>query len=268
MPSYSSNGLDLHYERQGTGTPLVLLHGFGQHGGSWAPLVPAFARFFDVIVPDLRGCGRSQAAEPGFTVADMADDVAALLDHVGAEGAHVAGWSQGGTVALELALGHAERVVSLSLHSTYAGGRDRYQANWIEMRRRIIASGDRELDFNTRIIGFFTPEFINARPDRIEEFRRMEFANAHPPTPVGMAGQIAAAQSFEARDRIAGIRTPTLITVGSADRTTLPAKSRSMHEAIEGAEFWLFEGAGHLPQFQYPDEFISISLGFMLKHQR
>jgi pimeloyl-ACP methyl ester carboxylesterase len=268
LPHFLSNGLKLHFEQHGSGTPLILLHGFGQHGGSWDPLVPSFARFFKVIVPDLRGCGRSEPAEPGFTVADMASDIVALMDEIGVARAHVAGWSQGGTVALELGLGFADRLISLSLHSTYAGGRDRYQSNWIDMRRRIIASGDRDLDFTTRIIGFFTPEFINARPDRIEEFRRLESSNRYPPTPKGMAGQVGAAQQFEARDRIAAIRTPTLITVGSADRTTLPAQSRLMHAAIKGAEFWLFENAGHLPQFQFPDEFMSISLGFMLKHER
>lgn len=268
MPNYSSDGLELYFEQQGDGTPLILLHGFGQHGGSWAPLVPAYARVFSVVVPDMRGCGRSQAAEPGFTAADLAGDIVALMDHIGAERAHVAGWSSGGTVAIELGLGHADRLMSLSLHSTFAGGRDHYQANWIDMRRRIMASGDRELDFSTSIIGFFTPEFINARPDRIEEFRQMQLANPYPPTPDGMAGQTGAAKQFEARDRIASIRTPTLITVGSADRTTLPAQSRLMHEAIEGAEFFLFDGAGHLSHFQFPDEFISISQGFMLKHER
>ena len=129
MPNYSSNGLELHFDRQGEGTPLILLHGFGQHGGSWAPLVPAYARFFDVFLPDMRGCGRSQAAEPGFTVAEMAGDIVALMDCIGIDRAHVAGWSQGGTVAIELGLGHADRLVSLSLHSAYAGGRERYQTN-------------------------------------------------------------------------------------------------------------------------------------------
>jgi pimeloyl-ACP methyl ester carboxylesterase len=268
MPYFSSSGLKLHFEQQGAGSPLILLHGFGQHGASWAPLVPAYGRFFNVVTPDLRGCGRSEAAEPGYNATDMAEDIVTMMNHIGLARAHVVGWSAGGTVALELGIRHADRLLSLSLHSTYAGGRDRYQANWIDMRRRIIASGDRELDFNTRIIGFFTPEFINARPDRIETFRQMELGNAYPPTPTGMAGQIAAAQQFEARDRLSSIVTPTLVTVGSADRTTLPAQSRLMHAGIRGAEFWLFDGAGHLPQFQFPEEFISISLGFMLKHER
>jgi 3-oxoadipate enol-lactonase len=268
MPTYSSKGLEFYFEQQGDGTPLILLHGFGQHGGTWAPLMPAYARYFTVVAPDMRGCGRSQLAEPGFTAADLADDVVALMDHIGAERAHIAGWSLGGPVAIELALGHADRFASLSLHSTFAGGRDRYQANWVDMRRRIIASGDRELDFNTAIIGFFTPEFINARPDRIEEFRQMLLSNPYPPTADGMAGQTGAARQFDARDRIASIRTPTLITVGSADRTTLPAQSRLMHEAIERAELFLFDGVGHFSHFQVREEFISISLGFMLKHER
>ena len=268
MPHYLANGLELYFEDQGDGTPLILLHGFGQHGGSWAPLVPAFARHFRVVVPDMRGCGRSEGTEPGFTAVDLATDVVALMDHIGTERAHVAGWSLGGPVAIELALRHADRLASLSLHSSFAGGRDRYQANWVDMRKRIIASGDKELDFNTAIVGFFTPEFINARPDRIEEFQKILLSNAYPPTDNGMAGQTGAARQFEARDRIARIRTPTLITVGSGDRTTLPAQSRLMHKAIEGAEFFLFDGVGHMSHFQVRDEFISVTQGFMLKHER
>lgn len=268
MPYFSSKGLKLYFEHQGEGTPLILLHGFGQHGGSWEPFLSAYAKFFNVIVPDMRGCGRSQAVEPGFTVAELADDIVSLMDHIEAKTAHVVGWSLGGTVGIELGIGHGDRLVSLSLHSSFAGGRDRYQTNWIDMRRRIIASGDRELDFNTSIIGFFTPEFINKYPKRVEEFRQMQNSNPYPPTAEGMAGQIAAAQKFEARNRIAFINTPTLITVGSGDRTTLPAQSRLMHESIKGAEFFLFEGGGHNAKFQFPDEFISISLGFMLKHEK
>ena len=62
------------------------------------------------------------------------------------------------------------------------------------------------------------------------------------------------------------ITVPTLITVGSADRTTMPAASRFMHERIKGSELVIFDNAGHFPMFQVKDEFASVSLGFMLKH--
>src|SRR3982750_2077796 len=107
MPHYSSSGLQLFYEDVGTGAPLVLLHGFGTYGRIWADAVSVYQRFFRVLVLDMRGCGRSDTAPPGFTTRDLAGDVVALLDHLGIGAAHFAGWSLGGAVGLELAVEHA-----------------------------------------------------------------------------------------------------------------------------------------------------------------
>ncbi len=266
MPSYLSGDLRLHYQEVGSGHPLVLVHGFGQHSGAWMEAADALGRFFRVLVPDMRGCGQSEAAAPGFTTRDLASDVVALLDHLALPRAHFAGWSLGGAVGLEFGIGHADRLTSLALHSSFAGGRAAYQKNWIAMRKQIILSGDRELDMATRIIGFFSPEFVNEHPERIEEFRRRDAANAYPGTEAGLTGQNMAAQQHEARDRLHLIETPTLITVGSADRTTLPAASKVMHEKIKGSELVIFDNAGHFPAFQAFDEFISVSLGFAMKH--
>lgn len=266
MPTYTASGLRLHYDESGSGSPLVLLHGFGCHGGIWADAVEVYRKHFRVLVPDMRGCGRSEAAQPGFGPRELADDIVALLDHLQITRAHFAGWSLGGAVGLEFALNHPQRLISLSLHSSFAGGRTEYQKNWITMRKQIILSGNRDLDLATRIIGFFSPEFVNAHPDRIEEFKRRELANPYPGTEIGLTGQNTAAQQHEARDRLHALAAPTLITVGSADRTTLPAQSRLMHERIAGSELFIFDNAGHFPLFQVFDEFVSVSLGFLVKH--
>ena len=269
MPYYPAGGLRLYYEDHDAaraGSPLVLLHGFGTHGGAWSDTVEVYRQFFRVLVPDMRGCGRSEASAPGFTTSALADDIVALLDALAIPRAHFAGWSLGGAVGLALALHHPDRVSTLSLHSTFAGGRTEYQKNWIAMRRQIILSGNRELDLATRIIGFFSPEFVNEHPERIEEFRRRELANPYPGTEPGLTGQNMAAQQHDVRDRLEHIRVPTLITVGSADRTTMPSASRFMHERIRGSELVVFDNAGHFPMFQVRDEFASVSLGFLLKH--
>ena len=113
----------------------------------------------------------------------------------------------------------------------------------------------------TRINGFFSPEYINEHPKRIQEFKRRELSNPFPGTRVGITGQNSAAQQREARDRLHQISSPTLITVGSGDRTTLPAASKLMHEKIKGSELFIFDNAGHFPAFQLFDEFVSISPG-------
>jgi 3-oxoadipate enol-lactonase len=91
-------------------------------------------------------------------------------------------------------------------------------------------------------------------------------ADPFPSSEQGIAGQSVAGQTHEARERVHKISAPVLITVGSADRTTVPAQSRFMHENIKGSEFFIFDDAAHFPQFQMPAEFASITIGFMTKH--
>lgn len=105
----------LHVRRKGTGKPLVLLHGFPENHHCWAPVAAEFARHFDVIVPDLRGYGASDAppddaAHTVYSKRRMAQDVADLLDHYGLETAHVLGHDRGARVTYRLALDHPGRV--------------------------------------------------------------------------------------------------------------------------------------------------------------
>ena len=77
------NGIKMYYETYGSGSPLVLLHGFGGSGSTWAPIIPDLSKYFRVIVPDLRGHGRSTNPTNRFTHRQSALDVYALLDQLG-----------------------------------------------------------------------------------------------------------------------------------------------------------------------------------------
>lgn len=112
--------VSLHVRRGGQGVPLILLHGFPQNHRAWGPVAQGFARHFDVIVPDLRGYGASDAPadDAGHTVYSkrrMARDIVALMDHHGLEKAHVLGHDRGARVAYRLALDHPGRVDRLGV---------------------------------------------------------------------------------------------------------------------------------------------------------
>ena len=92
--------------------------GWGGDHTSWAFQIPALAAEFDVVALDNRGAGQSDAPDRSFTLADMADDVVALMDELGVRTAHICGASMGGMIAQELALRHPERVLTLQLHCT------------------------------------------------------------------------------------------------------------------------------------------------------
>src|SRR5215211_5170886 len=106
MPLAAVNGLNLYYEETGSGPPLMLIAGLSGNTLGWAMLLPALAERFRVIAFDNRGAGRSSAPPGPYTTREMADDAAALLDHLGIEQAHVFGFSLGGLIAQELALNY------------------------------------------------------------------------------------------------------------------------------------------------------------------
>ena len=120
MPHAPVNGIELYYEEHGTGTPLVLVHGFSGSGHVWEPMIPAFADRYRVIVVDLRGHGRSTGAPETIHHSNFAADLVAMLDHLGIDRAHFVGHSSGGMCLLFVGIEQPGRVRTLSLvNATY-----------------------------------------------------------------------------------------------------------------------------------------------------
>lgn len=114
MAIFERSGIQLHYEDHGTGIPVLLIHGLGSSALDWEYQLPALTGF-RVIAVDLRGHGRSTRGAVPISMELFADDLAALLDHLGAEPAHVVGLSLGGGVAFQLALDRPGLVRSLTI---------------------------------------------------------------------------------------------------------------------------------------------------------
>jgi len=112
------NGMQMYYEIHGHGEPLLLLHGFTSTGRRWDPYLPIFTDHFQLIVPDLRGHGRSTNPSAGFTNEQSARDMAALLDHLKIDRFKAAGQSSGGMTLLHLAIQQPSRLEALILMAT------------------------------------------------------------------------------------------------------------------------------------------------------
>ncbi len=115
-----TNGLELSVHRGGTGAPLILLHGYPQNHHCWAHVAPTLAEYFDVIVPDLRGYGDSDAPEDDaahsvYSKREMARDIVGLMEALDLQKAHVLGHDRGGRVAYRMALDHPERIDRLGI---------------------------------------------------------------------------------------------------------------------------------------------------------
>lgn len=108
--------IQLHYEEQGTDTPLLLLHGNGEDGTYFVHQMAFFSRFYRVIALDTRGHGQSPRGDSPFTIRQFAADLLDFMDEMGLKKAHILGFSDGGNIALTFALAHPERVDHLILN--------------------------------------------------------------------------------------------------------------------------------------------------------
>jgi 3-oxoadipate enol-lactonase len=266
MPSFQSSGLKLHYEDQGKGVPLILVPGFGMDTSAWVDQLEAYTPRFRTIRLDLRGGGQSEVPEPGYGPKDLAQDVIALAAHLKLDKFHYGGFSLGGAVGLELALARPDLLQTLSLHSSWEGDTPLHMRRWIEIRRRIIAANDPVVNIGTRIVSFFSNDFVNEHEDLVDAYIARAKENPHPMTEKGITGHAQACLLHDAGDRIDRIKVPTLITVGTQDRSTPPGLSRTMHKKIKGSELIMIDGAGHCTMYESKKEFNTISVGFLTKH--
>jgi 3-oxoadipate enol-lactonase len=244
--SEARNGdVRLAYETRGSGPPLLLVHGLGYDRTGWGPLPGLLGDALTVVLFDNRGVGASDVPSGPYAVSQLADDAAAVLDACGLERAHVLGVSLGGLVAQELALAHPERVDRLVLMSTLPGGpRSR------PMPQRAVdafsrfptmppAEGLRLLvETSLGVRG------ARERPELVDEIYAYRLAS--PPPLAGWQAQAAAGASFDAFDRVGGIRAPTLVVQGTGDDIVDPRNAGLLAELIPGARLELLADAGHL----------------------
>lgn len=213
--------VELAFRRTGAGAPLLLLHGGWSDSASWQPQLSSLADGFDVIAPDLPGCGGSEDL-PGTPSLDAyADAVAGLLADLRLDRVHVAGLSFGGGLALAIAQGHPGVVRSLVLVSAYAG--------WA---------------------GSLAPDKVAARLQAVRTG----------PLPVGVRrrGQVAMAEAFavaDLRPGLADIAVPTLVLTGEHDIRAPRPVAQALHDAIPGSRLVVVPDAGHEVALEAPEAF-------------
>jgi aminoacrylate hydrolase len=137
MPKADIGDAEIYYESHGDGPPLMLVPGLGGGGGFWAKQVPAFAKYFRVIIHDHRGAGQSTHSRIQYSVEQMASDAVKLMDKLEIDTAHYVGHSTGGAMGQVIAQDHPERLRSLVLSATWAG-KDPYFRRCFETRKEVL----------------------------------------------------------------------------------------------------------------------------------
>ena len=266
MPVVQGNGIEMYYEVQGEGEPLVLIPYLAADQACYAFQVADYAKQFTCFTLDLRGAGLSAKPDGEYTTELLAEDVAAFMQAAGIANAHVAGLSLGAAVGTWLAAKHPARVKSLSLHSAWTAT-DPYLRAVVEIWR-IMAQG---LDSVTEMViagvfpWCFTPELYAARPEYIDSLADFVRGRPMPDVPAFLR-QSGAVLAHDATGALASIQAPTLITFGEHDAVTSTRFAAPLTDGIAGAELIVFSGAAHAPIYEVTEEFNARTLDFLLRH--
>jgi 3-oxoadipate enol-lactonase len=241
---------------------MVLIQGLGFDRTGWAPVVDGLSQSFALLLVDNRGSGRSDDPGRRLAVAEMAQDVVAVLDSAGVPRAHVVGASLGGMIAQEIAMADGDRVVSLVLACTTPGWPIAYPMPK-ETMRLFAATGRMPADVALRrhVENALSPDTVRDRPEVVERLvahQRDRHGGA-----AGFSAQLGAWARF-GTVRQGSITAPTLVMHGTADRVVDPRNARLLAERIPGARLMLLPGLGHMFFWEAPGRFTEAVTRFAL----
>jgi pimeloyl-ACP methyl ester carboxylesterase len=243
--------INIYCELSGTGQPLLLIRGLGSWCGTMRPLSDSLAASYRVISFDNRCVGRSSQPQEPFTIADMADDTAALLDALEIERAHVFGVSLGGMIAQELALRHPSRVIKLALGCTHAGPRTAVRSpDWAT--KMFVESRDmpRPEALRHSIPLLFAAKTVEDQGQLVEETLAVMANNDQPKSSYLL--QLGAVMKHDTFDRLSGIPHHTMVLTGTEDTLIDPANSRTIADRIPHSQLMELPGTGHLFFIEQP----------------
>lgn len=245
-------GIEIAYEDEGEGAPVVLLHGFPFNRSLWREQVEALRDGYRVVVPDLRGHGETSLTRGVTAMEEMAEDVASLLDELGVGRAFVGGLSMGGYVALAFFRSHPERVRALVLADTRAtADTDEGRRVREETALRALSDGMEPIS-SAMLPKLLAAKTLEGRPDVVERVRAMILSTNPEAAAAALRGM---AMRRDQTELLEEMNVPALVIVGSEDVLTPPADSEAMHSKIRDSRLVTVEGAGHLSNVERPAEF-------------
>lgn len=263
MPKVKANNMTMNYEKQGGGEPLLLIPFLTADNACYAFQVADYAKHFTCVSVDPRGAGETDKPAGSYSTELFADDIAAFMDALGIERAHVAGLSLGAATGMWLAAKYPRKVKSLSLHSGWARS-DPYLATvvrgWQTMAR---ALGDvTEMVIQGIFPWCLTPELYAAKPDYLESLAA--FVRGRPKQPLdAFLRQSDAVIAHDALAQLGRIEAPTQITFGRHDMVTSTRFAEAMKSGIKGSELVVFESCSHAPIYEDAAAFNGRTLAFL-----
>ena len=257
------NGVRLRYIREGSGDPVMLLHGYLFGADSWRPQIHSLRDEFDVIAPDLRGQFGSETTAEGYDLWNQARDVEELIVALRLPPLHLVGLSMGAMIAMRVALRNRVFVRSLVLMDTSAWREDPELAERYEAMAQVVESGDLEAVAPALPAVFLADDFIATHGDEVDAWLdRVRAAD-----PIGF---VHALRALNARDdisaRLSEIMVPTLVIHGEHDVAIPVERAFELADWIDDARVEVTSG-GHQSNVDRPDVTSRLIRDFLLHVQ-
>ena len=256
MSSAMASSELLYFTERGSGSLLLLVHGLMVTGEMFEPVIEHFATRHRVIVPDLRGHGRSRGLPPPYNAAQLASDLERLLDHLGIDSTAVLGYSQGGAIAQQLVLDHPRRCDRLVLACTYAFNmattREWLEGHLAPLLIRVL--GMRRLA--NLVVSQSMLQLDQERADWLAGLMADQDRTL-------MLTAWKETMAFDSRKRLSEIRCPTLVVAASNDQAVPIHHAKMLHDGIPGSQLVMIDGADHALIWTHPDELVRATDEFL-----
>jgi 3-oxoadipate enol-lactonase len=262
LPKITIKDLKIHWESYGEKEPLLLISGVSGGTWTWEENIEAWSPHFRVIVFDNIGAGQSSKPNRPYTIEEMADHAARVLDAAGVKQAGVLGLSMGGMIAQELVLRHPNRIHRLVLGCTHCGGSNRIPPHPNVIQRfadNKDLSPEEIIDKNLELL--VTPQFLRSGSAALLRYKERQLKAPFQPD-YALKRQLGAIAGFDACERIDNIKVPTLILTAELDMLVPPENGRLLSSHIPNAVEKSFANAGHLICLECAQDFNETIMNF------
>ncbi|WP_304640562.1 alpha/beta fold hydrolase [Pseudomonas sp.] len=257
MPYFTRNGHRLFYSDEGTGDPVILLHGLGSSTRDWEHQIPALLPYYRVICIDMCGHGQSDKPPSGYSIKRFADDTKALIDELQLQRPHIIGISMGGMIAFQLATDHPEVPASLTIINSAPEVKPRRPAEYLMVAKRLLLAHAFPLGVTAKALGkllFPKPEQAELRQTFEQRWRE----NARGP----YLASLRAIIGWGVADRLQRICCPVLVVAGDGDYTPVEHK-REYVARLGDARLEVISDSRHASPIDQVETFNALMLGFL-----
>ncbi|MDQ7728252.1 alpha/beta fold hydrolase [Halomonas sp. SpR8] len=250
------------YWRQGSGPPVVLIHGVGLDATMWQSQIDVLAEQYEIIVYDMLGHGDSALPNENDGLDAYADQLALLLDHLAIKRVAVVGFSMGGLVARAFALSHPDRIAAMVVLSSVF---DRDESQRASVRHRIVQTRDQGPAANVgdALKRWFSPEFHHTHPDCINAIYETVINN----NPQGYYRSYAlfGTQDNFGTEQLHTIQMPVMVATGELDTGSTPRMASALAQKLPNAELHILPGLRHMAPIEAPQAVNGLIKSFFAK---